>query len=46
MTTNDLAIPMAGTVDPRVRDDREYARKIERAHRVQWIIIPDEGQAA
>lgn len=33
------AVPMAGTLDPRVRDDREYARKVERAQRMlleQW----------
>lgn len=33
------ARPMAGTLDVRVRDDREYARKVERAQRMlleQW----------
>lgn len=30
------ARPMAGTLDVRVRDDREYARKVERA---QFILL-------
>lgn len=43
------AVPMAGTLDPRVRDDREYARKVERAQRMlleQWSRRIAEKEAA